>query len=58
MPYKRPMNKEIYALRSQTIERVFGDAKEKYEMRYTRLKGLAQVTKWVKFKFERMNMKN
>ena len=49
--------KEIYALRSQTIERVFGDAKEKHEMRYTRLRGLAQVTKWVKLKFACMNMK-
>jgi transposase len=49
--------KEIYALRSQTIERVFGDAKEKHEMRYTRLRGLAQVTKWVKLKFACMNLK-
>ena len=49
--------KEIYSLRSQTIERVFGDAKEKHEMRYTRLRGLAQVTKWVKLKFACMNLK-
>ncbi len=49
--------KEIYSLRSQTIERVFGDAKEKHEMRYTRLRGLDQVTKWVKLKFACINLK-
>ena len=27
--------KEIYAMRKQTIERVFADAKEKHAMRYT-----------------------
>lgn len=31
-------NKEIYALRSQTIERVFADIKEKYGMRFTTLR--------------------
>jgi hypothetical protein len=29
------VGKESYALRSQTLERVFADAKEKYGMRYT-----------------------
>ena len=29
-----PQGKESYTLRSQTIERVFADAKEKYGMRY------------------------
>ena len=49
--------KDIYSLRSKTIERVFGDAKEKHEMRYTMFRGLAQVTKWVKLKFACMNLK-
>ena len=30
-----PIGKKTYALRSQTIERVFADAKEKHAMRYT-----------------------
>ena len=33
------------------------DAKEKYGMRYTQYRGLAQVTKWVKLKFAAMNLK-
>ena len=48
---------ELYALRSQTIERVFADAKEKHGMRYTLLRGLKQVTNWVKLKFAAMNLK-
>jgi hypothetical protein len=32
--------KEIYPQRKQTIERVFGDAKENHGLRYTRLRGL------------------
>jgi len=35
--------KEIYSLRSQTIERVFADAKEKHFMRYTHYRGLAKL---------------
>ena len=46
-----------YALRSQTIERVFADAKEKHAMRYTPYRGLAAVTAWVKLKFAAMNLK-
>ena len=30
-----PIGRETYALRSQTIERVFADTKEKHAMRYT-----------------------
>ncbi len=52
-----PLGKDTYALRSQTIERVFADAKEKHAMRYTYHKGLAQVSKWVKLKFAAMNLK-
>ncbi len=46
-----------YKLRSQTIERVFADAKEKYAMRYTLFKGLTRVKNWVKLKFAAMNLK-
>ena len=49
--------KYTYRLRSQTIERVFADAKEKHAMRYTLLKGLNRVTNWVTIKFAAMNLK-
>ena len=46
-----------YALRSQTIERVFADAKEKHAMRYTHYRGLTRVTNWVRLKYAAMNLK-
>ncbi len=49
--------KATYARRSQTIERVFADAKEKHAMRYTPYRGFAAVTSWVKLKFAAMNLK-
>ena len=52
-----PEYKELYEKRKETIERVFADVKEKYGMRYTLYRGLAQVTKWVKLKFAAMNLK-
>lgn len=52
-----PEYKALYARRKETIERVFADAKEKHAMRYTRYRGLAQVSKWVKLKFAAMNLK-
>ena len=52
-----PIGKASYALRSQTIERVFADAKEKHAMRYTPYRGLTAVTTWVKLKFAAMNLK-
>ena len=52
------MYRELYKKRKETIERVFADAKEKHAMRYTRYRGLAQVTNWVKLKFAAMNLKN
>lgn len=52
-----PYGKEIYEKRKKTIERVFADAKEKHAMRYTRYKGLKQVTNWVKLKYAAMNLK-
>lgn len=54
---KTEWGKEIYALRKETIERVFADAKEKHAMRYTQHRGLARVTNWVKLKFAAMNLK-
>lgn len=44
-------------MRSQTIERVFTDAKEKHGMRYTMLRGLDRVRNWVRLKFAAMNLK-
>ena len=52
-----PQYKDLYAKRKETIERVFADAKEKHGMRYTLYRGLAQVSKWVRFKFAAMNLK-
>ena len=52
-----PLGKATYALRSQTIERVFADAKEKHAMRYTPYRGLPAVTAWVKLKFTALNLK-
>lgn len=51
------LGKETYVLRSQTIERVFADAKEKHAMRYTHYRGLPKVTNWVRFKYAAMNLK-
>ena len=51
------LGKETYSKRSQTIERVFADAKEKHAMRYTPYRGLNQVTNWVRLKFAAMNLK-
>jgi transposase len=52
-----PVGKEAYAIRGETIERVFADGKEKYAMRYTPYRGLAHVTNWVKLKYVAMNLK-
>ncbi len=52
-----PKYKALYEKRKETIERVFADAKEKYGMRYTLLRGLTQVTNWVRLKFAAMNFK-
>lgn len=49
--------KEIYKLRSQTIERVFADAKEKHAMRYARMSGLEKVKMQVTLTFACMNLK-
>jgi len=56
--YRRtPQYKAIYALRKETIERVFGDAKEKHGMRYTQLRGLLKVKMQAALTFACMNLK-
>ena len=52
-----PRGKETYSLRSQTIERVFADAKEKHAMRYTHYRGRIQVSNWIRLKYTAMNLK-
>ena len=52
-----PIYQRMYKARKETIERVFADGKEKHGLRYTRYKGLAQVTNWVKLCFAAMNLK-
>ena len=54
---KTERGKMIYAMRKETIERVFADAKEKHAMRYTHHRGLARVTGWVRLKYAAMNLK-
>lgn len=54
---KTERGKEIYAMRKETIERVFGDAKEKHAMRYTQHRGLTRVAQWVRLKYAAMNLK-
>ena len=54
---KTERGKALYAKRKESIECVFGDAKEKHAMRYTHHRGLARVTNWVTLKFACMNLK-
>ena len=50
-------NKQIYAQRKETIERVFADMKEKHGMRWTTLRGLKKVTMQAMLTFAAMNLK-
>ena len=52
-----PEYRAIYEKRKETIERVFGDAKEKHGMRYTNYRGLAKVTAETALRFACMNLK-
>lgn len=52
-----PEYQDIYKLRSETIERVFANAKEKHGIRYTQLRGLKKVTMHVALTFACMNLK-
>lgn len=49
--------RDLYKQRSETIERVFADAKEKHGMRYTRLRGLKRVHDYLTLLFACMNLK-
>lgn len=49
--------REIYKLRSETIERVFADAKEKHGMRYTQYRGIGKVRMELNLLFACMNLK-
>lgn len=48
---------DLYKMRSQTIERVFADAKEKHGMRYTHYRGLRKVQHHLTLIFACMNLK-
>jgi transposase len=48
---------QYYPLRKQTIERIFGDGKEKQGLRYTRYRGIAKVQDYMYLLFATMNMK-
>ena len=49
--------RELYKKRSETIERVFGDAKEKHSMRYTQVRGIERVKSTILLTFACMNLK-
>ncbi len=50
-------NKEIYELRKETVERVFGTAKEQHGLRYTMMVGKARMEMKVGLTFMCMNLK-
>lgn len=50
-------NHEKYKQRSETIERVFADAKEKHGMRFTRLRGIRRVHDYLTLLYAFMNLK-
>lgn len=47
-----------YKLRNQTVERIFGNAKEKYGMRWTRYKGVKKLSMDTTLICTAMNLKN
>lgn len=49
--------KDLYALRKETIERIFGTAKENHGFRYTQMFGKAQMEMKVGLTFACMNLK-
>lgn len=49
--------KEIYNKRKETIERIFGDGKENFGLRFTRYKGITRVTQSLLLTFACMNLK-
>lgn len=49
--------KDLYALRKETIERLFGTAKENHGFRYTQMFGKARMEMKVGLTFACMNLK-
>ena len=49
--------KELYSLRKETIERIFGTAKENHGFRYTQMYGKARMEMKVGLTFACMNLK-
>ncbi len=49
--------KELYARRKETIERIFGTAKENHGFRYTQMTGKARMEMKVGLTFACMNLK-
>lgn len=49
--------KELYSLRKETIERIFGTAKENHGFRYTHMIGKARMEMKVGLTFACMNLK-
>ena len=49
--------KELYAKRKETIERLFGSAKENHGFRYTQMYGKTRMEMKVGFTFACMNLK-
>ena len=49
--------KEMYALRKETIERIFGTAKENHGFRYTQMYGKARMEMKAGLTFACMNLK-
>lgn len=52
-----PYNKEVYARRKETIERVFADMKEKHGLRWTTLRGIKKLSMQAMLVFACMNLK-
>lgn len=50
--------KEVYAQRKETVERLFGTAKENHGFRYTQMIGKARMEMKVGLTFACMNLKN
>lgn len=51
------LNRNLYARRKETIERVFADLKEKHGLRWTTLRGLKKVEMQAMLVFAAMNLK-
>lgn len=49
--------KKVYGLRKETIERIFGTAKENHGFRYTKMSGKARMEMKVGLTFACMNLK-